>query len=216
VLREEQYTAETLNAIYELTRRDQINFSGAVTWSFEFEGQPYFEGYRELATNGLDKPVLNTFRMFGLLGGERVKSSSAAALPAEEILRGGERGQPDINVIAARKDHEIEILVWNYYDVDLPADAARIELSISGLPANSNRVLVEHFRIDSDHSNAFTAWKEMGSPQAPTPHQFRQLEGAGQLQLLGSPAFLPIERGSAQISFALPRQGLSLLRISWQ
>jgi len=210
------YTAEALNAIYELARREQINFSGAVTWSFEFEGQPYFEGFRELATNGLDKPVLNAFRMFGLLGGERVKSSSSAALPAEEILREGVRGQPDINVIAARKDHEIEILVWNYHDVDLPADTAKIELSISGLPAGSNRVLSEHFRIDSDHSNAFTSWKEMGSPQAPTPHQFEQLEGAGQLQLLESPAFLPIERGVAQISFTLPRQGLSLLRISWQ
>jgi xylan 1,4-beta-xylosidase len=75
------YTAEVLNTIYELARREQINFAGAVTWSFEFEDQPYFEGYRELATNGLDKPVLNAFRMFGLLGTERVKYSSSSALP---------------------------------------------------------------------------------------------------------------------------------------
>ena len=32
-----------------------------LTWAFEFEGQPYFDGFRTLATNGIDKPVLNLF-----------------------------------------------------------------------------------------------------------------------------------------------------------
>jgi xylan 1,4-beta-xylosidase len=210
------YTAEVLNTIYELSRREQINFAGAVTWSFEFEGQPYFEGYRELATNGLDKPVLNAFRMFGLLGAERVKSSSSAAIPPEEVLHAGVRSLPDINAIATRKDHEVEILVWNYHDADLSVDAAKIESFVEGLPGNISRALLEHFRIDSDHSNAFTAWKEMGSPQTPSPLQYEQLESAGQLQLLASPSFIPIEKGSAHVQFTLPRQGLSLLRIHWE
>ncbi|HJX97114.1 MAG TPA: hypothetical protein VJ324_15925, partial [Candidatus Acidoferrum sp.] len=210
------YTAEVLNSIYEMSRREQINFAGAVTWSFEFEGQPYFEGFRELAANGLDKPVLNAFRMFGLLGTERVKSSSSAALPAEEVLRAGVRGQPDINAIATRKDHEIEVLIWNYHDADLSVDAAKIELSVEGLPGNLSRALLEHFRIDSDHSNAFTAWKEMGSTQTPSDRQYEQLESAGQLQLLESPSFLAIESGTAHLLFTLPRQGLSLIRIGWQ
>ena len=47
-------------------------FSGEVNWSFEFEDQPYFAGFREMASNGLDKPVLNTFRMFGMLGSKRI------------------------------------------------------------------------------------------------------------------------------------------------
>ncbi len=210
------YTAETLSAIYELSRREDINFAGAVTWSFEFEDQPYFEGYRELATNGLDKPVLNAFRMFGLLGTERLKADSSAALSADEILRAGVRGQPDINVIATREDHEIEILIWNYHDADLPADPAKVSLSVSGLPANVSLAILEHFRIDSNHSNSFTAWKEMGSPQSPSPQQYEQLESAGQLQMLASPSFIPIEQGVAQLQFRLPRQGLSLLRIRWK
>src|SRR5208282_6010469 len=210
------YTAEVLNAIYVSSRREQVHFAGAVTWSFEFEGQPFFEGFRDLATNGLDKPVLNAFRMFGLLGTERVESSSSAALPVDEILSGGVRGQPDINAIAARKNHEIEILIWNYHDADLPVDAANIDLSVSGLPANVSQAQLEHFRIDSNHSNAFTAWKEMGSTQTPSDHQYVQLESAGQLQLLESPSFLAIERGTAHLQFTLPRQGLSLIRIGWQ
>jgi len=111
------YTAEVLNNILcAHSSREHINFLGAVTWAFEFEGQPYFEGFRTLATNGVDKPVLNAFRMLGLLGDERVKAKSSRALPTEEISRAGVRGQPDVSAIATRKDHEVEILVWNYHD----------------------------------------------------------------------------------------------------
>jgi len=210
------YTAETLNNIFFLASRERINFMGAVTWAFEFEGQPYFEGFRTLATNGIDKPVLNIFRMFGLLGSDRVSAVSSGALPSEEVVRDGVRGRPDINVIAARKGHEVEILIWNYHDDDLPAAATSIDLAVSGFPAKTSRGLVEHFRIDSTHSNAFTAWKEMGSPQSPATGQYEQLDRAGQLQLLTSPAWLLITQGTAHLQLTLPRQGISLIRIVWE
>ena len=212
------YTAETLNQIFFLANREHINFLGAVTWAFEFEDQPYFEGFRTLATNGVDKPVLNAFRMFGLLGNDRVKATSSGALASEDVVRDGVRGKPDISVIATRKEkrNEVEILIWNYHDDDLPAAATPIDLVISGLPAKINRGQLEHFRVDASHSNAFAAWKEMGSPQSPEPAQYERLESAGQLQLLTSPAWTPISQGAAHLQFALPRQGLSLVRISWQ
>ena len=210
------YTAETLNNILFLASREHINFLGAVTWAFEFEGQPYFEGFRTLATNGVDKPVLNAFRMLGLLGNERVKATSSGALRSEDVVRDGVRGQPDIGVIATRREHEVEVLIWNYHDDDLPAAATPIDLVVSGLPAKASRGLLEHFRIDSSHSNSFTAWKEMGSPQSPTEGQYEQLQRAGQLQMLASPSWMPIAQGTAHLQFALPRQGLSLVRISWE
>jgi xylan 1,4-beta-xylosidase len=209
------YTAETLSNIYVLANRERVNFLGEVNWSFEFEDQPYFAGFREMASNGLDKPVLNTFRMFGMLGSERIKVTSSGTLPTDDVLQTGVRGQPDINAIAARKDNEIEVLIWNYHDDDLPAPAAPIDLIVEGLPAKASIALSEHFRIDSSHSNAFAAWKEMGSPQDPSPVQYQQLQDAGQLQLLNSPAWIPIERGTMHLQFTLPRQGLSLLRIAW-
>jgi xylan 1,4-beta-xylosidase len=209
------YTAEALDSIYALASSEHVNFLGAVTWSFEFEDQPYFAGFRELATNGLDKPVLNTFRMFGLLGGNRVQVTSSSALPTEDLVLNGVRGQPDIKAIATRTDHGIQILLWNYHDDDLPASAAPIDLSIEGLPPDAKRALSEHFRIDAHHSNAFTAWKEMGSPQSPSTAQYEQLEAAGQLQLLSSPAWISIAQGAAHLQFDLPRQGVSLIRITW-
>jgi xylan 1,4-beta-xylosidase len=211
------YTVEVLHNILALARQEHINFLGAVTWAFEFEDQPYFAGFRELATNGVDKPVLNAFRMLGLLGSERVKVTSSGALATAEVVSTGVRAQPDLNAIATRKDNdrEIEILVWNYHDDDLPFPAAPIDLNVTGLPANAKRGLLEHFRIDSDHSNAFTTWKEMGSPQSPNADEYKHLQSAGQLQLLSSPAWVDMQHGTVKLHFDLPRQGLSLLRLSW-
>ena len=204
-----------MNGIYALAASEQVNFLGAVTWSFEFEDQPYFAGFRELASNGLDKPVLNAFRMFGMLGDERVQATSSAALATDDVVLNGVRARPDINALATRHGHEIQILIWNYHDDDLPAAAAPIDLIIEGLPPDAKRALSEHFRIDAHHSNSFTAWKEMGSPQSPRSAQYEQLQDAGQLQLLNSPTWISLDHGAAHLQFELPRQGLSLLRIAW-
>jgi len=210
------YTVEVLNNVLALARRERVNLLGVVTWAFEFEDQPYFAGFRELATNGVDKPVLNAFRMLGMLGNERVKATSSGSLNTEDVVHNGVRAQADINVIATRKDNrEIEILVWNYHDDDVLFPAASIDLTITGLPADAKRGLLEHFRVDSDHSNAFTAWKEMGSPQSLSESAYKRLESAGQLQLLNSPAWVEMQQGKVQLQFMLPRQSLSLVRLSW-
>lgn len=209
------YTAEVLDRIYALSGSEHVNFLGAVTWAFEFEDQPPFEGFRELATGGFDKPVLNAFRMFGLLGRERIGATSSRAILTEEVVRDGVRGPADINVIATRKDHEVDVLIWNYHDDDVETPSASIDLTLEGLAVSATHGVIEHFRIDSSHSNAFTAWREMGSPPVPSPSQSGQLEKEGQLQLLGSPERIQIEKGSIHLKFALPRQGLSLVRLAW-
>ena len=103
----------------------------------------------------------------------RVNASSSGALPAEEVVRDGVRGRPDINVIAAQKEHEVEILIWNYHDDDLPAAATQVDLRSAVYPRKRAAPWLEHFRIDAAHSNAFIAWKEMGSPQSPDAGQYR-------------------------------------------
>jgi xylan 1,4-beta-xylosidase len=209
------YTTEVLDRIYSLAEREHVNFLGAVTWAFEFEDQPPFEGFRELATNGIDKPVMNAFRMFGMLDGQRVEATSSGALATEDVVRNGVKGQPDVGVIAARGDKRVEVMVWNYHDDDLAAADASIDLNVDGLPATARHAVVEHFRIDRTHSNAFTTWKEMGSPESLSPEQRERLERDGQLQLLDSPQSMPVENGKVHLQFPLPRQGVSLVRLTW-
>jgi xylan 1,4-beta-xylosidase len=209
------YTATVLAQIYSLAALERVHFQGAVTWAFEFEDQPYFAGFRDLATNGVDKAVLNTFRMFGLLDGERIAVSSSGTVPVEEMLQSGVRGRPDVDAIAARHDREITVLVWNYQDDDVPAPDAPIDLAITGIPDAAKTVLLEHFRVDASHSNSFAEWKNMNSPSNPSAEQQKRLEDAGQLQQVASPKWVAVKDGHVNLNFALPRQGLSLIRITW-
>jgi xylan 1,4-beta-xylosidase len=55
----------------------------------------------------------------------------------------------------------------------------------------------------------------MGSPQTPTRDQFAALEKAGQLQPLEPPRAIAITGGTVTVTFRLPRQGVSLVRIAW-
>ena len=210
------YTAEALGRTLELARRNRVSVEGVVTWAFEFEDQPYFAGFRELATNGIDKPVLNAFRMFGLMGPERIVAVSSGALETADILSSGVRGVPDINAVATRSGNQATILVWNYHDDDVAATAAQVHLSVRGLPGDLSRALTEHFRVDSLHSNAYAEWKRMGGRQSLSPAEFARLEAAGQLELLDSPLWVKADGGAVKLDFRLPRQALSLLRISWR
>jgi xylan 1,4-beta-xylosidase len=186
-----------------------------LTWAFEFENQPYFEGFRTLATNGIDKPVLNLFRMAARMHGDRVAVESSGAVPVAAIQAAGVRGaNPDVDAIAVRSEREISILIWNYHDDDVPAADASIQVQISGLPANAKKATLRHYRIDETHSNAWTAWKNMGSPQQPTPEQYKTLEAAGQLQELKPPANVTIAT-PMNLDLPLPRQAISLLQLSW-
>jgi xylan 1,4-beta-xylosidase len=210
------YTAAMFARKHELASRHGVNFEGAVTWAFEFEDQAYFEGFRDLATNGIDKPVLNVFRMFGLMSGDRltVESSGAAALPG--MLESGVKTDPDISATATRNARLINVMIWNYHDDDLSVPDAKINLVVAGMPSGVRRALVRHYRVDTHHSNSYTEWKAMGSPPKPTPEQYARLERAGQLQTLGLPSWSAVENGQVQIDFDLPRQGVSLLQLSWE
>ncbi|MCU1260225.1 MAG: glycoside hydrolase, family 39 [Bryobacterales bacterium] len=209
------YTAVMMKNIFELADREKTNIAGMLTWAFEFEGQPYFDGLRTLATNGIDKPVLNLFRMAGLMRGDRVQTTSSNAVALNAMLKDGVRGDPDIDGFAVSSDRDISVLAWNYHDDDVAGPDASIQLQISGVPAGVKRVLLHHYRIDATHSNAWTVWKAMGSPQSPTPEQYATLEQAGQLQELESPRWIDTTRRDAKLDFNLPRQGVSLVQLSW-
>ena len=201
------YTAAMMKNVFELADRRRTNIQGMLTWAFEFEDQPYFAGFRTLATNGIDKPVLNFFRMAALMRGDRVKTEGSGRTPLDRMLAEGVRGDPDVDALAVRSDREISVLTWNYHDDDVPAAEAKVRLEIAGVPGTATRVLVRHYRIDESHSNAWSAWKAMGSPQHPTSEQYASLEAAGQLQLCGSPRFLDVRGGAAQAGVFAPAPG---------
>jgi len=209
------YTAASFARKYDLAARHGITLAGAVTWAFEFEDQPYFDGFRSLATNGLEKPVLNVFRMYGMMGGWRVPAESTHEVALDTIRAEGVRETPDVAALAALEAARLSVMVWHYHDDDVAGPAADVTLEVRGFPAGVARALLHHYRIDGKHSNAYAEWRRMGSPQQPTPEQYRALERAAQLALFTSPEWVRPSAGTLKLRFPLPRQGVSLVQFSW-
>ncbi len=208
------YTAASFAREYLLADEYQVNFKGAVSWSFEFEDQPWFYGFRDLATNGVDKPVLNVFRMFGMMTGQRVTAASNRMYPVKSVIDSGIRGsQTDIGVLASGDTRSAAVMIWNYHDEDRQGPAETVKLSVGHVLAK--RITVTHYRIDNDHSNSYEVWKKMGSPQQPTAAQITQLEKAGMLQSVGPPQKSTVNNSNLELTINLPRQAVSLIKLSW-
>jgi len=210
------YTAAAFARKYLLADYFGVNLLGAVTWGFEFENQPWYAGFRDMATNGVDKPVLNVFRMFGMMQGKRVEvNQDDLAYRFLKVRDESVRGDlPDVNALATIGDHEATVMIWNYHDLnDLNVPDSPVTIRIEGIP--TEKALVSHYRIDQEYSNSYTLWKKMGSPQPPDESQVRALEQAGQLHLYTSPEWLQTPEGKTEIEMNLPRQAVSLLKFSW-
>jgi xylan 1,4-beta-xylosidase len=136
------------------------------SWAFEFEDQPYFDGFRTLATNGIDLPVLLSTATRSPCIRPSIRKRLRTGVDA--MIKNGVGAEPYIDAVATKSDHAVSVLMWNYHDDDVSAPDAPVRVTITGVPASVHRVLLSHYRIDRDHSNSYTVSKQMGSPQSPT------------------------------------------------
>jgi len=207
------YTAASFPRKLELARRHGVNLEGALTWAFEFEDQPLFAGFRQLASGGIDLPVLNVFRMFSQLDGRQLPVTSDGAVALEAMQRNGVRGQPDVSAVATLNSNRLAVLAWHYHDDDVPGPDAAVDLAVSGIPFADGQVKLTHYRIDAEHSNAYAAWQRMGLPLPLSAGQFAALAKAGQLAEQEPAQIVAVKNGAVNLAFKLPRQAVSLLVI---
>ncbi len=206
------YTAAVYARLWELSHRRSVNLQGALTWAFTFVDQPWFAGYRQLATNGVDLPVLNVFRLFARLGPEQIEATSSAAVSLDQIMSDGVRGAPDVGVLTTRTNQgTIDILLWHYRDDDVPGPTAQVHISITGL-SSGRRYQVLVWQVDQHNGNAFTAWKAMGSPDIPNDKQVAALTRASQISAQTVPLSMKGPE-TAVLERSLPLQGVTLIEI---
>ncbi|MGA2245644.1 MAG: beta-xylosidase [Verrucomicrobiota bacterium] len=209
------YTAASFPRAGELAAQYGVNLRGALTWAFEFEDQPPFAGFRQLASDGLDLPVLNVFRLFAQMGGRRLPVTSTSGRGVQTILQSGVRGDPDVMAQASLDNGKLAVLVWHYHDDDVPGPAADVQLRLTGLPVPDSPLPARQFRVDAGHSNCYEAWKRMGEPQPPSPAQFAALAADSQLAQMDGPITVPVKNGEAQIRLNMPRQAVALVILTW-
>lgn len=208
------YTAAALARKYELADHFGVNFKGAVTWAFEFEDQPWFNGYRDLATNGVDKPVLNVFRMMGMMSGDRVEVSGDLAYDFRTVRDSSvRRNARDINALAAVDQSKATVMLWNYHDLNIVSPAEPVDLVVKGI--SSGECTITRYQIDQKNSNSYELWKEMGSPQDVSSDQYRKLEEAGKLRQIGEPVEHDVDNGTLVIPVDLEGQAVVFFLIQW-
>ncbi len=208
------YEIAMMKHTLELEAQVGIKLGGLLTWAFTFPGTPYFPGYRALATNGIDLPVLGAFKLLGSLAGTRLPVTSSGALPLDAILASGVRGQADVDGMATLNGNQVQVLVWNYHDDLVTAPAAPIQLSVKVPGSFGARVSVTHLRVDDAHGDAYTLWTAQGSLATPSDAQIAALQQGMDPVPLGATQTLDVAGGAVRLSFDLPRFGISLVTLS--
>ena len=184
-----------------------------LTWAFLFVGERCFEGTRSLSTQGIDKAILNLFRMYARLGRQQVALASTGAkdpLSYADICGRGE--EPDITGIATLTgDKSLHVLLYNHHDDwDVTGDRA-IDLEIKNLPFEGDTVTLNHYRIDQTHSNAYAEWLRQGRPMYPVSGQREAIKARDGLEMIEPPRTLLVREGCVRVRFPLPVHGISLL-----
>jgi xylan 1,4-beta-xylosidase len=125
------------------------------------------------------------------------------------------RDKPDVAALASLDAGKLCVMVWHYHDEDVPGPTADVSATITGLPLKAGEAKLTQFRVDEKHSDAFTVWKAMGSPQKPTLEQYAELEKAGQLAVTGPGEVVQVADGKFTTRVKLDRQAVALLVLEW-
>ncbi len=166
-------------------------------------------GFGLLGANNIRKPRFWAYAMLHRLGDEQLS------------LEGdGDGFGTLIHVWGTRSaDGTLRALFANAtYNQSLASGSAllsrHVNVEIEGFPAGAG-LRIRHYRVDNDHSNAFGAWKTMGSPAAPDASQLLELQRRAGLDSAEPERRLKADSlGRVRLSFQLPMPAVSLVEIS--
>ncbi len=209
------YTAATFMREQAVAERHGVNLQGALTWAFAFPDQPWFAGFRTLSTHGVAKPVLNAFRMFSMLESQRLKVENSSGRTLGELMSPQARATTDIDAVATRSSRAISVIIWHHHDDNVPGPARSVELVVTGLPQEATQITQTHYRIDEHHSNAYSIWRDLGSPQNPTAGQITLLKQSSELTHLQPKQSIAVSKGQILVYINLSRHAISLVRLEW-
>jgi xylan 1,4-beta-xylosidase len=160
-----------------------------------------FMGYRTLDTkSGFHKPLLNGYRLLNKMDGNLI-----------QVQKGTDR---NIEAFATSDSNRICIVIVNYQHEHPFNDGVSKKISLQVKPSrkSAGNMTLKHWRIDDKHSNAYTVFKELGSPKLPNPVEIDAVKKRMDLELLDIPKEIK-NRDLANIQFFLPCNAVSLIEI---
>jgi xylan 1,4-beta-xylosidase len=189
-----------------------------LTWAFLFVGERCFEGTRTFSTQGIDKAIINLFRMYARMGTQQIWFESTGAKdPLAYADLWGTAESSDVSGFATlHGNNRLSILIYNHHDQWEGSRPAQIELKVSRIPFDTPVVSLRHYRIDATHSNAYTQWVRQGRPMYPAPNQRAAIKAREGLEMLEPPQTVALTDGTLMLKLSLPVHGISLISITPQ
>jgi len=209
------FQCKLMKKLLDLDVRGGARVHQATTWSFYFESERLFEGTRSLFTaQGIQKPVLNAYRMLSRLGDTRLAVESSHAWSMDRLDDGAAGMSEEVDALATAGGDGVSVLVWRHADDQYATDArdTAVTVRLERLPFAGN-VRVSHWRIDSAHSNSHTAWRALGGPQDPSPDELASIEGRQGLERLEPDSTVAVRDGALTLRITLPLPSVSLIEI---
>jgi xylan 1,4-beta-xylosidase len=100
-------------------------------------------------------------------------------------------------------------MVYNFNQDVNDRELKKAELVVT-LPS-SGKYKLTHYRIDENHSNAYTIWKSMGKPYNPTEAQLHQIKSRQGLELFEPEKVIKAKENKITLPLQLPHHSVSLL-----
>lgn len=193
-----------------------------LAWAFMFEGERCFEGTRTFSTQGIDKAVMNAFRLLSKLGSRLVELRSSASKNPElyaDYWGTGEGAEIDgWAAIAGDPSLEssqawsLQAFIYCHEDTWESGEQYQIELSVENLPI-SGPCKVTRYLIDKDRSNAYAEWVRQGRPDWPSEEQYKAIIARSALELAGPEETVAPEDGRLTLAFQMPVKSVTLALI---
>ncbi|GGN51014.1 xylan 1,4-beta-xylosidase [Actinoplanes campanulatus] len=163
---------------------------------FEEEGVPtalFHGGFGLLTHRQIKKPI---FHLYAFL----------ARLAPEFVSRG-----PD-HLVTADDSGRVTILAWAPVDHTDAANSPATHHVLLSVPAPGPAVFLLRSSVDDERGNAWSAWREMGRPLAPSPRQVDMLREAAEPARVHRN--VPVVDGRAEIEIVLARHEVTLLELT--
>ncbi len=208
------YIMSSYKNLYDLAEKLEMDIR-PLAWAFMFEAERCFEGTRTFSTQGIDKAVFNLFKFFSMMGNQKVSLSTSRDLdPMKFTDLNGYNDGPEVDGWATMNGPDtMQVLLYCHHDDWDIKQTFDIEMRLENLPFDG-AVLVEHYRIDNNHSNAYSEWVRQGKPNYPTEGQRKAIVARSGLEYYEAPERVLIHDGKLLRSFELPTHGISFLKLS--
>ncbi|HML49189.1 MAG TPA: beta-xylosidase, partial [Clostridia bacterium] len=169
------YTASAYKNLYDLAEAMGGDIR-PLAWAFMFENERCFEGTRTFTTQGIDKAMFNLFKLYEMLGENRLALTSSRDLdPLAFTDDFGTAEGPEVDGWATEKDGAVQVLLYCHHDDwDVKQDFD-IKLALKNLPFDGP-ARVTHYRIDAGYSNAYAEWARQGRPNYPKDGQYAAIK----------------------------------------